>query len=185
MAGVFARRFVGGLFLVLQFVFLQTHGLEINPTAPNILVILSDDQGWGDIEYNCDNSTGMCAHTPNLHKLAMGDRSAYFHRFYAAAAVCSPTRAAILTGRTNDRDCIHNALPCDNENPAPTCAQGAGGALPTSEFTVAKAAKASPLGDYATIQLGKWHLGDIWDKKIPGMNKKWPVSSPGGAGRVI
>ena len=146
---------------------------------PNVLVILSDDQGWGDVEYNCENSTGMCAHTPNLRRLATSEGSVYFHRFYSAAGVCSPTRAAILSGRTNERDCIHSALPCDQEDPAPTCAQGRAGAFPTSEFTIANAAKASPLGDYETIQIGKWHLGDLWDKKIPNMNKKWPVSSPG------
>ena len=55
--------------------------------APNVLVILSDDQGWGDVEYNCDNSTGYCANTPNLHELATEPGSAYFHRFYAAGAL--------------------------------------------------------------------------------------------------
>ena len=68
------------------------------------------------------------------------------------------------------------------EDPAPTCAAGNTGTLPTIEFTFADAAKASPLGDYATIHVGKWHLGDLWDKKLPGMNKLWPVSSPGKVG---
>ena len=149
---------------------------------PNILIILTDDQGFGDVGFNCENSTGMCARTPHMDALATGKDSAYFHRFYAAAGVCSPTRAALLTGRSNRRDCIYSALACDQENPAPTCAQGSTGALPWSEFTVAKAAKKSTLGDYATIQLGKWHLGDLWDKKLPDMNRKWPVSSPGDAG---
>ena len=61
----------------------------------------------------------------------------------------------ILTGRSNNRDCINGALPCCQENPAPTCSQGVHGGLPWSEFTVAKAAKKSKLGDYATIQIGK------------------------------
>ena len=77
--------------------------------APNVLVILTDDQGWGDLDYNCDNSTAMCATTPNLRSLATSPGSAYFHRFYAAAGVCSPTRASILTGRTHQRDCINFA----------------------------------------------------------------------------
>eukprot|EP00939_MAST-03C_sp_MAST-3C-sp1_P001971 g1971.t1 len=56
---------------------------------------------------------------------------------------------------------------------------GIHGGLPHTEFTVAKAAKKSQLGDYATIQLGKWHLGDLWDKKLPGMSpEKFSVSSP-------
>lgn len=91
--------------------------------------------------------------------------------------MCSPTRATILTGRTNNRDCIDSALPCCQENPAPTCSQGRG--LPWSEFTVAEAAKKSKLGDYATIQLGKWHLGDLWNKQLIGGT---PVSSPGDHG---
>ena len=57
------------------------------------------------------------------------------------------------------------------------------GGLPHTEFTIAKAAKKSTLGDYATIQLGKWHLGDLWDKKLPGMSpEKFSVSNPGHAG---
>ena len=123
---------------------------------PNILIMLTDDQGWGDNEYNCENSTAMCARTPNLHRFAKHQNTALFHRFYSASSVCSPTRAAILTGRSNMRDCIASALPCCNEDPAPTCSQGVHGGLPWTEFTVAKAAKKSTLGDYATVQLGKW-----------------------------
>jgi len=88
-----------------------------------------------------------------------------------------------LTGRTNNRDCIDTALPCDNEDPAPTCSMGRYGGLPHTEFTFAKAAKKSKLGDYATIHLGKWHLGDLWDKRLPGMSpEKFSVSNPGHAG---
>ena len=89
--------------------------------------------------------------------MARSNHSAVFSRFYAAAGVCSPTRAALLTGRTNERDCIFSALPCDSEDPAPGCAMGSDlqGSFPTSEFTTAKAAKKSTLGDYATIHLGK------------------------------
>lgn len=59
-----------------------------------------------------------------------------------------------MATRTNERDCIHFALSCDSENPAPGCSQGKG--LPWTEFTTAKAAKKSTLGDYATIMIGKW-----------------------------
>lgn len=67
--------------------------------------------------------SGMCAHTPNLDALATSPHSALFHRFYSGAGVCSPTRGTILTGRTNERFCINSALPCDQEDPAPTCSQ--------------------------------------------------------------
>lgn len=129
----------------------------------------------------------LCAavlRTPNIDALARSAHSAVFSRFYAAAGVCSPTRAALLSGRTNERDCIFSALPCDSEDPAAGCAMGSDllGSFPTSEFTTAKAAKKSTLGNYATILLGKWHLGDLWDKRLPGMSHKWRVSSPGTAG---
>ena len=39
-------------------------------TPPNILIMLTDDQGWGDNEYNCENSTAMCARTPNIAAFA-------------------------------------------------------------------------------------------------------------------
>lgn len=152
---------------------------------PNILVLLTDDQGWGDNEYNCENSTGMCALTPSIRSLAMSPHTALFHRFYAASPVCSPTRASVLTGRTNNRGCISGALSCCSEDPAPTCSMSINGALPHSEFTIAKAAKKSRIGDYATIHLGKWHLGDLWNKGMPSPHPTrpgWPVSSPSDAG---
>lgn len=58
------------------------------------------------------NGTPLHVGTPNLRKLATEPGSAYFHRFYAAAGVCSPTRASIMTGRTHQRDCIEFALSC-------------------------------------------------------------------------
>ncbi len=121
-------------------------------SPPNIITILTDDQGFGDAGFNCDNSTALCPRTPHLDALATDRHSAYFHRFYSAAGVCSPTRAALLTGRTNERSCIMNALRCDNEDPATTCSMGRG--LPWSEFTTADAAKKA---GYKTTMIGKWH----------------------------
>lgn len=152
---------------------------------PNILVLLTDDQGWGDNEYMCENSTGLCPMTPHIRSLAEADGTALFHRFYSASSVCSPTRASIVTGRTNSRNCIMSALQCCQEDPAPGCSMSMHGALSLDEFTIAKAAKKSKLGDYATIHLGKWHLGDLWDKGIPSPTPTrpgFPVSSPTEAG---
>jgi arylsulfatase A-like enzyme len=162
-------------------------GAGAAPAAKNVLIVLTDDLGFGDVEYNChDNSTGtlcyamlcytilcyailcyavlyyamlyhtmlchtnkrdvvhthlhicihiyvhihtgMCAETPNLARLARSRHSAVLHRFYATAGICSPTRAALLTGRNNQRDCIQGGLGCDAETPAPYCAQGKKGA---------------------------------------------------------
>lgn len=85
--------------------------------APNILVILTDDQGIGDYTlagHNCDNSTGMCAHTPNMDKLVLSPGTAHFDRFYSAAGVCSPTvRARPLASlRDESRGCF-NILEAD------------------------------------------------------------------------
>jgi arylsulfatase A-like enzyme len=148
----------------------------------NVITILTDDQGISDNSYLCSNNSNMCAHTPHLDAMARSPHTANFHRFYAAAGVCSPTRSALLTGRTNERSCIHFALSCDQEDPAPGCTQGRNGALPWSEFTTADAAKKSKLGDYATIQIGKWHLGDLWNKHLPQQNPTWTPASPSTAG---
>ena len=103
---------------MLKLILLMLLGAVMAAQKPlNILSILTDDQGWGDLDYNCENSTGRCGLTPNLRKLATSPGSAYFHRFYAAAGVCSPTRASVMTGRTNARDCIDFALACCQEDP--------------------------------------------------------------------
>eukprot|EP01046_Picozoa_sp_COSAG06_P037244 COSAG06_NODE_4185_length_4494_cov_31.643231_4_plen_285_part_00 len=65
-------------------------------TPLNVITVLTDDQGFGDTGHTCDNSTGMCALTPNIDAMARSNHSAVFHRFYSAAGVCSPTRAALL-----------------------------------------------------------------------------------------
>ena len=64
---------------------------------PNIVLIMTDDQGWGQTGYN----NHSVLETPNLD--AMASNSIRFDRFYAAAPVCSPTRASVLTGRSNNR----------------------------------------------------------------------------------
>ena len=72
---------------------------------PNIVFILADDQGWGDVGYNgvaerTYNGTILNPpKTPHLDAMAASPNSLVFHRFYASP-VCSPTRAALLTGRS-------------------------------------------------------------------------------------
>jgi hypothetical protein len=88
--------------------------------------------------------------TPELDAMAKSDNSILFHRFYAGSAVCSPTRASALTGRTSTRECIDGAEGCGQE-PAWSC----GDSLPLSPrtFTIAEAAKKK---GYATVHIGKW-----------------------------
>merc|ERR1719253_1682539 len=85
-------------------------------SLPNILFVLTDDMGWGDVSYNKEylqpgaggkNWTVNPPLTPNIDKIAMGSNTMLFRRWYTGSAVCSPTRASILTGRTPQRSCIN------------------------------------------------------------------------------
>jgi arylsulfatase A len=110
------------------------------PQRPNVIIILTDDQGTVDAK--CYGARDL--ETPNIDALAK--RGVRFTQFYAAAAVCSPSRAGLLTGRYPLRTgLIGNA------------GSHAGGAgLSSSEVTIAETLKAS---GYATAHFGKWHLG--------------------------
>ncbi len=133
---------------------------------PNILYLLADDLGYGDVEYN-----GGKAKTPNLNQMARGPNSVLLTRFYLGGPVCSPTRGTLLTGRNHNRYCIWHAdlgNPC-NDGKCP-CSMP----LPTSEVTLPELLKNE---GYKTAIFGKWHVGDL--KVIEGGNKKWPVSHPG------
>ncbi len=158
--------------------------VSASPATPNIIFLMSDDQGWGDVAYNKvyyqpgaggTEFTPNPPRTPNLDAMATGPNSILFHRFYSGSAVCSPTRSSVLTGRTPDRDCIFGAEGC-GQKPAWKCDDRL--PLPPSTFTVAEAVKQL---NYSTGHWGKWHLGDFYLK--PGAKKgayeKWPVSHPG------
>ncbi|QEG39133.1 sulfatase-like hydrolase/transferase [Roseimaritima ulvae] len=69
---------------------------------PNIILVMADDQGWGDVGYNGH----PFVQTPELD--AMADAGFVFDRFYAAAPVCSPTRASVMTGRSPIRTKVTN-----------------------------------------------------------------------------
>lgn len=107
---------------------------------PNVIVILTDDQGWGDA--GCYGSKDI--QTPNIDSLAR--RGVRFTQFCAAAPVCSPSRAGFLTGRFPLRAGMPGNAPSEHGKPG----------MPTSEVTIAEMMKAS---GYATAHIGKWHLG--------------------------
>lgn len=108
---------------------------------PNVIVILSDDQGA--VDAGCYGARDLA--TPAIDSLAA--HGVRFTQFYSAAPVCSPSRAALLTGRYP----LRCGVP-DN------CAShpGRAGALPAGEVTMAETFKAA---GYATAHIGKWHLG--------------------------
>ncbi|MCY4254416.1 MAG: sulfatase-like hydrolase/transferase [Flavobacteriaceae bacterium] len=104
---------------------------------PNIILIMADDQGWGDTGYNGHPHLK----TPNLD--AMAANGIVFNRFYAASAVCSPTRGSVMTGRHPLRYGICTA----------NC-----GHIKKQEVTLAEMVQEA---GYTTGHFGKWHLGTL------------------------
>ncbi len=103
---------------------------------PNIILVMADDQGWGDMAYNGHRAVK----TPHFDRMAASGLR--FDRFYAAAPVCSPTRASVLTGRHPNRcGCFQWGHP-----------------LRPQEVTLAEALKRA---GYRTGHFGKWHLGSV------------------------
>lgn len=118
------------------------HGAEFGiDRRPNVIVILADDQGAGDL--GCYGAQDL--HTPQVDRIA--DAGIRFTQFYSAAPVCSPSRAGLLTGRWP----VLAGVPSN-------CAsqKGAAGALPAAQYTIAEAFREA---GYATAHVGKWHLG--------------------------
>ena len=103
---------------------------------PNVVLILSDDQGWGDLSMNGNSNIN----TPNIDKLAKSGVT--FDRFYVCA-VCSPTRAELLTGRYHVRGGVYST-------------STGGERLDLDETTIAQVFKQA---GYATAAYGKWHNG--------------------------
>lgn len=127
------------------------HAGDAPKPKPNIIVFLIDDLGWRDL--GCQGSTFY--RTPNIDRLAMD--GVRFTEAYAACAVCSPTRAAILTGKYPARLRFthilggEKALPNRKLKTADWIQN-----LPLEEVTFAEALKAA---GYATGHFGKWHVG--------------------------
>jgi len=103
---------------------------------PNIVLVMADDQGWGDMAYNGH----PVLKTPHFDRMAA--EALRFDRFYAAAPVCSPTRGAVMTGRHPNR------FGCFKW----------GHTLRPQEITIAEALKTA---GYTTGHFGKWHLGSV------------------------
>jgi arylsulfatase A-like enzyme len=112
---------------------------EDRAAKPNVLVILADDQGWGDCSLN--GNTNLT--TPNID--AFGHSGAILDRFYVCP-VCSPTRAEFLTGRYHPRGGVRDVTSGQER-------------LNTDEKTIADTFKAA---GYATGAFGKWHNGSQW-----------------------
>ncbi len=112
---------------------------------PNFVVIFCDDMGYGDV--------GCYGHptikTPNLDRMAAD--GVKFTQFYSAACVCTPSRAGLLTGRLP----IRSGMCSDKRR---VLFPNSAGGLPQTEITLAEGLKTK---DYATVAIGKWHLGHL------------------------
>ncbi|MBW8636301.1 arylsulfatase [Hoeflea sp. WL0058] len=119
---------------------LPSHAQE--EKKPNILLIVSDDTGWGDLgPYLGGEARGMP--TPNFDRIA--EEGMVFTNFYGQPS-CTPGRAAIQTGRIPNRSGMTTVA-----------FQGQGGGLPKAEWTLASVLKTA---GYKTYFTGKWHLGE-------------------------
>lgn len=116
--------------------------LDASDDRPNVILVMADDMGWAQTGYR----NHPVLKTPNLDAMAEG--GIRFDRFYAGAPVCSPTRASVLTGRSNDR----------------TAVLSHGYAMDRQEVTLATLMKQA---GYVTGHFGKWHLNGLRGPGVP------------------
>jgi arylsulfatase A-like enzyme len=125
---------------------IQLKAQSTRSSRPNIIIIYTDDMGFGDISIN----GGKVQNTPNIDRLATEGKR--FTRYYSGAPVCSPSRVAITTGMYPLRWNINTFL--NNRKFNAECEQS--DFLQTTAPTMASALKAS---GYSTAHIGKWHMG--------------------------
>lgn len=130
--------------------------------APNVLVVLLDDVGFG-----ASSAFGGPCQTPNFEKLAAGGLK--YTRFHTTA-LCGPTRAALLTGR-NHHSCGMGALV-----EMATSAPGYTSVLPN---TISPLARTLKLNGYSTAQFGKCHEVPVWQSTQAGPFDSWPTGGGG------
>jgi arylsulfatase A-like enzyme len=121
----------------------------VTATRPNIIVILCDDLGYSDL--GCYGN--RIIRTPNLDRLA--SQGTRFTQFYMTSPVCTPSRAALMTGFYPQRFGIHHA---DLPESLPRYP------LPESAVTIAEVLKRA---GYYTAHIGKWHLGEPPETVVP------------------
>ena len=130
--------------------------------APNVLVVLIDDAGFGS-----SSAFGGPCQTPNIEKLAANGLK--YNRFHTTA-LCSPSRAALLTGRN------HHTVGMGNITENATSAPGNSSIRPN---TCAPLAETLKLNGYSTAQIGKCHEVPVWEVTPVGPFNAWPTGGGG------
>lgn len=128
--------------------------------APNVLVILLDDVGFG-----ASSAFGGPVATPVAERLA--ENGLKFNRFHTTA-LCSPTRSALLTGRN------HHTVGMGGITEIATSAPGYSSVWPNTAAPVAETLK---LNGYATAQFGKCHEVPVWETSPMGLFRQWPTGA--------
>jgi arylsulfatase len=126
--------------------------------APNIVIVLLDDVGFG-----APSTFGGPANTPSMDKLAAEGLS--YNRFHTTA-ICSPTRASLLTGRDSHTANVGTVLNSANTYP------GYQGVLNPHTATIAEILRQQ---GYSTAAIGKWHLAPNWETSPVGPFDRWPT----------
>ena len=146
---------------VLVVALLTTLSVAAQNRPPNFVIVFADDLGYGDL--------GCFGHptirTPHLDRMATEGMK--LTQFYSACSVCTPSRAALLTGRLP----IRSGMCSDRRR---VLFPDSKGGLPAEEITVAEALKTK---GYATACIGKWHLGMKWVDGMPGTEKQLPIGA--------
>jgi len=129
--------------LMIMAPYTKSEAQPVDQKKPNIIIIFTDDQGYGDLSsYGSPN-----IRTPHLDKMASEGQK--WTNFYAAASVCTPSRAGLLTGRYPVRSGMAS-------NVSRVLFPDSNGGLPEREITIAEQLKEA---GYQTAAIGKWHLG--------------------------
>lgn len=146
MNGPIKQWVFGVLTLSVYFLNIVTSPAQKKNRKPNVIQILTDDQGWGDLA-----SYGhIFLKTPHIDQLAREGMK--FTHCYSAASTCSPSRSAILTGRTPYRNGVFRWIPAGHFS-----------YLPADEITLPQLLRQR---GYETAHFGKWHLSNYTEERI-------------------
>jgi arylsulfatase A-like enzyme len=131
----------------------QVNAQEIQPGKTNIIIIVADDLGYGDL-----SSYDGIHKTPSLDQLAK--EGMRFTDFHSSGTLCSPTRAGLITGRYQQKSGVDGVVNADPTHPSYSF-----GVDPKSQITFPNLVKAQ---GYKTALMGKWHIG--YEKRYHPMN---------------